>query len=112
LPADGRVFRHLAGPEHLPDRHVEGLVADAVKEGIWLDAIKQFILLCIKRRPPRLDVTAYPYLPKANVGLTRTANYAALVPGEPHERGDAGKDAGQVLTYSIIFLRRRRRRLW
>ena len=64
----------------------QGLVADAVKAAIRLgapgfDAVKQLILSRIERRPPRLDVTAYPYLPKANVGLTRAAGYAALMPG-------------------------------
>jgi transposase len=64
----------------------QGLVADAVKDAIRLgapgfDAIKQLILCRIERRPPRLDVAAYPYLPKANVGLTRGADYAALMPG-------------------------------
>jgi transposase len=64
----------------------KGLVADAVKDAIRLgapgfDAIKQLILCRIERRPPRLDVAAYPYLPKANVGLTRAADYAALMPG-------------------------------
>jgi len=63
----------------------QGLVADAVKDTIRLgapgfDAIKQLILCRIERRPPRLDLTAYPYLPKANVGLTRAADYAALMP--------------------------------
>ena len=32
-----------------------------------------------EKRPPRLDLTAYPYLPKANVGATRAADYAALL---------------------------------
>ena len=64
----------------------QALVATAVKDAIKLgapgfDAIKQLILCRIERRPPRLDVTAYPYLPKANVGLTRAADYAALMPG-------------------------------
>jgi hypothetical protein len=64
----------------------QGLVADAVKDAIQLgapgfDAIKQLILCRIERRPPRLDLTAYPYLPKANVGLTRAADYAVLMPG-------------------------------
>lgn len=61
-----------------------GLVATAVNDAIKLgapgfDAIKQLILCRIEKRPPRLDVTAYPYLPKANVGCTRAADYAALL---------------------------------
>lgn len=46
------------------------------------DAVKQLILCRIERRPPRLDLSAYPYLPKANVGTTRAADYAALLQGE------------------------------
>jgi hypothetical protein len=45
------------------------------------DAIKLLILCGIERRPPRLDLAAYPYLPKANVGMTRAADYAALLEG-------------------------------
>lgn len=64
----------------------QALVAAAVKDAIRLgapgfDAVKQLILCRIERRPARLDLTAYPYLPKANVGLTRAADYAALMPG-------------------------------
>ena len=34
----------------------------------------------IERRPPRLDLAAYPHLPKLQVKTTRAADYAALVP--------------------------------
>ena len=62
-------------------------VAAAVTQAIRLgapsfDAVKQLILCRIERRPPRLDLSAYPYLPKANVGTTRAADYAALLQGE------------------------------
>jgi len=62
----------------------QDLVAHAVTQAIKLgapgfDAVKQLILCRIERRPPRLDLTAYPYLPKANVGATRAADYAALL---------------------------------
>jgi hypothetical protein len=61
-------------------------VAAAVTQAIRLgaasfDAVKQLILCRIERRPPRLDLSAYPYLPKANVGTTRAADYAALLQG-------------------------------
>jgi hypothetical protein len=64
----------------------QGQVADAVTQAIRLgaasfDAVKQLILCRIERRPPRLDLRAYPYLPKANVGMTRAADYAALLEG-------------------------------
>jgi len=62
-------------------------VAAAVTQAIRLgtpgfDAVKQLILCRIERRPPRLDLGAYPYLPKANVGTTRAADYATLLQGE------------------------------
>src|SRR6516165_1187360 len=64
----------------------KGLVADAVKNAIKLgapgfDAIKQLIICRIERRPARLDLTAYPYLPKPSVGKTRAADYSALLEG-------------------------------
>jgi transposase len=64
----------------------EGLVADAVLQAIQLgahsfDAVKQLILCRIERKPVRLDLTAYPHLPKANVGTTRAADYSALLEG-------------------------------
>jgi hypothetical protein len=62
------------------------LVAQAVQDAIRLgaagfDAVKQLILCGIERRPARLDLTAYPYLPKPSVGATRAADYAALLQG-------------------------------
>ena len=61
-------------------------VAAAVTQAIRLgapgfDAVKQLILCQIERRPARLDLSAYPYLPKANVGTTRASDYAALLQG-------------------------------
>lgn len=61
-------------------------VADAVTDTIRLgahsfDAVKQLILCRIERKPVRLDLTAYPHLPKANVGTTRAADYSALLEG-------------------------------
>jgi len=62
------------------------LVADAVKNAIKLgapgfDAVKQIIFCRIERRPARLDLSAYPYLPKPNVGKTHAADYSALLEG-------------------------------
>ena len=62
------------------------LVAQGVKDAIrfgapGFDAVKQLILCRIERRPPWLDLSAYPYLPKPNVGTTRAADYATLLQG-------------------------------
>lgn len=62
----------------------QDLVAAAVTQAIRLgtisfDAVKQLAIARIERRPARLDLEAYPHLPRANVQTTRAASYAALV---------------------------------
>ena len=62
------------------------LVAAAVTHAIRLgtisfDAVKQLAIARIEHRPPRLDLDAYPHLPRANVQTTRAASYAALTEG-------------------------------
>lgn len=50
---------------------VYGAVKQALSLGaIGYDAVKHLVLYRIERRPPRLDLNIYPYLPKANVGTT------------------------------------------
>jgi transposase len=57
-------------------------VSDAIRLGaLSFDAVKQLVLCRIERRPPRLDLTAYPHLPRAHVRTTQAADYAALMPG-------------------------------
>ncbi len=69
--------------EVFEQEHVAQAVKDAIRLGApGFDAVKQLILCRIERRPPRLDLSAYPYLPKPNVGATRAADYAALLQGE------------------------------
>jgi transposase len=69
--------------EVFDQEHVAHAVKDAIRLGApGFDAVKQLILCRIERRPPRLDLSAYPYLPKPNVGATRAADYAALLQGE------------------------------
>jgi hypothetical protein len=49
-------------------RHVTAAVGDAIARGaIGFDAVKHLLLCRIERRPPRLDLTNYPYLPRATV---------------------------------------------
>lgn len=58
-------------------------VHHAVKQALGLnalsfDAIKQLVLCRAERRPARLDLSVFPYLPRPSVGVTRPADYAAL----------------------------------
>jgi transposase len=67
--------------EAMPMDVVSHAVSHAIHIGvIGFDAVKQIALARIERRPPRLDLSAYPHLPKMDVQTTRAADYAALVP--------------------------------
>ena len=48
---------------------------------IGYDAVKHLVLCRVEKRPPRLDLDFYPYLPKANVGTTRPSSYMSLMGG-------------------------------
>ncbi len=62
--------------------HVHGAVSQALNLGaIGYDAVKHLVLCRIERRPPRLDLDIYPYLPRARVETTRPASYMSLMPG-------------------------------
>jgi transposase len=55
-------------------------VRDAIECGaVGFDAVKHLVLCRIERRPPRLDMTIYPYLPKAVVATTSARSYMALL---------------------------------
>jgi transposase len=59
---------------------------DAVKDALRLgaigyDAVKHLVLCRIERRPPKLDLDIYPYLPRANVATTAAASYMSLLGG-------------------------------
>jgi hypothetical protein len=57
-------------------------VRDAIARGvIGFDAIKHLVLCRIERRPPRLDMTVYPYLPRARVATTSAKAYLDLLAG-------------------------------
>ena len=43
--------------------------------------VKHLLLCRIERRPPRLDITIYPYLPKAVVATTSAKAYLVLLTG-------------------------------
>ena len=55
-------------------------VGDAIARGaVGFDAVKHLVLCRIERRPPRLDMTIYPYLPKATVATTSARSYMDLL---------------------------------
>ena len=61
---------------------VEGAVGDALRLGaIGFDAVKHLVLCRIERRPPRLNLDVYPYLPCARVAMTSAKSYMSLLSG-------------------------------
>ncbi len=61
---------------------LHGAVRDALRLGaIGYDAVKHPLLCRIERRPPRLDLDVYPYLPRARVATTAAASYLSLLDG-------------------------------
>ena len=61
---------------------VEAGIQSALERGtIGFDAVKHLVLCRIERRPPRLDMTVYTYLPKAHVAVTSPGDYMALLSG-------------------------------
>ena len=61
---------------------LHGAVKDALRLGaIGYDAVKHLVLCRIERRPPRLDLDVYPYLPRAWVATTSAASYMSLLDG-------------------------------
>jgi hypothetical protein len=66
--------------ETFDDAQVAAAVEDALRlSAISDDALKHLVLARIERRAPRLDLTAYPYLPQAHVGITDVRSYLALL---------------------------------
>ena len=62
---------------------VTAAVREAIARGaISFDAVKHLVLCRIERRPPRLNMTIYPYLPRATVASTKAEAYLDLCRGE------------------------------
>jgi transposase InsO family protein len=62
----------------MEDLHVA--VKNALRMGaIGFDAIKHLVLCQVEKRPPKLDLNVYPYLPRATVAKTSAASYLCLV---------------------------------
>lgn len=56
-------------------------VKQALKMGaVGFDAVKHLVLCQVEKRPPRLDLDVYPYLPRARVETTSAASYMSLMP--------------------------------
>ncbi|MGH8328211.1 MAG: IS21 family transposase, partial [Steroidobacteraceae bacterium] len=61
---------------------VAAAVTEAIRLGaIGFDAVKLIALARVERRPARLDLSAYPHLPKMDVRTTAAADYAVLISG-------------------------------
>lgn len=59
---------------------VHAAAHEALKLGaIGYDAVKHLVLCRIERRPPKLDLAAYPYLPRVTVAATSASAYMALL---------------------------------
>ena len=55
-------------------------VKQALKMGAaGFDAVKHLVLCQVEKRPPRLDLEVYPYLPRARVETTSAASYMSLM---------------------------------
>ena len=64
----------------LPD--VDAAVQQAVQLGVvGFDAVKHVLLCRIEQKPPRLNLEIYPYLPRAQVDVTRASSYLTLLAG-------------------------------
>ena len=73
--------------------HVHGAIKQALGLGaIGYDAVKHLVLCRIEKRPPRLDLDIYPYLPKAQVETTDPASYKSA-----DARSSGMTDTPQVL---------------
>ena len=48
---------------------------------VGFDAVKHLVLCQVERRPPKLDLDVYPYLPRAIVATTSAASYMCLTSG-------------------------------
>jgi transposase len=64
-----------------PDDVLAGVRAALDRGVIGFDAVKHLVLCRIERRPPRLDLKVYPYLPQATVATTAAKAYLSLLAG-------------------------------
>ena len=66
--------------ETFPLSEVTAAIREALRLGaIGFDAVKHLVLCRIERRPPRLNLDIYPYLPRARVETTSADAYMSLL---------------------------------
>lgn len=57
-------------------------IKDALQmRAVSFDAVKHLLLCRIERRPPRLDLDVYPFLPRTNIATTSVVSYMSLLAG-------------------------------
>src|SRR6202171_1692624 len=64
-----------------PEDVLAGIREAIARGAIGFDAVKHLVLCRVERRPPRLDLTVYPYLPRATVAMTSAKAYLDLLAG-------------------------------
>ena len=64
-----------------PEDVLAGIREAIVRGVIGFDAVKHLVLCRIERRPPRLDLTVYPNLPRAKVATTSAKAHLGLLAG-------------------------------
>ncbi len=74
----GKVLQML--PRHADPAKSLGFSIFIHLGAIGFDAVKHLILCRIERRPPRLDLSIYPYVPRATVETTSAKAYMGLLP--------------------------------
>jgi hypothetical protein len=88
------MLRHC---EHFDQTLVEWAVSQALDMGaISFDGVKMIVLAKLEHKPPRLDLSFYPYLPRATVGSTNTRSYMGLLSAKTHGGIRVSLDQGAV----------------
>jgi len=68
--------------EHVEMEVLNLAINDALRlQAISFDAIKHLVLCREERRPPRLDLDVYPFVPRTNIATTSPASYGVLMGG-------------------------------
>ena len=104
-----------------PEDVLAGVRAAIARGAIGFDAVKHLVLCRIERRPPRLDLTVYPYLPRASVATTSAKAYLtcsrearreryAAASARPSSQGAQAADLPARIRQARPAMRRRGRR--